>query len=117
MRRRTTRSKYGNKRTNTRGETFDSKEEGKYYRKLLEMQKRGIVKEIELQPVFVLQPSFKKNGVTHRAIKYVADYRVTYTDGHVEIVDVKGAETAMFKMKHKMFEYKYPDLTLIIEKV
>lgn len=117
MRRRSSRSKYGNKKTKTRGEAFDSKAEGKYYRKLLEMQKQGIVKEIELQPRFELQPTFKKNGVTHRSIVYVADYRVTYSDGHIEIVDVKGAKTAIFIMKHKMFEYKYPDLQLIIEDV
>lgn len=117
MRRRSSRSKYGNKKSRTMGEAFDSKAEGKYYRKLLDMQKQGIVTKIELQPTFVLQPKFEKNGIKHQAISYKADYRVTYADGHIEIVDVKGARTPTFNMKYKMFEYTYPDLQLIIEDV
>lgn len=111
------RNKYGNKRKQAGGESFDSGAEGKYYRSLLKAQEQGVISKIELQPTFVLQPKFEKNGVKHQAITYKADFRVTYSDGRVEIVDVKGAETAMFKLKHKMFEYCYPDLELIIKKV
>ena len=49
---------------------------------------------------------------TVRPITYRADFRVTYVDGHQEIEDVKGMETEIFKIKRKMFEYKYPNLTL-----
>lgn len=116
MRRRSSRSKYGNKKTTTRGVTFDSKAEALYYAELLTHQGTGAIKEIELQPKFELQPTFTKNGVTHRAITYVADFKVTYADGDISIIDVKGMETPVFKMKHKMFEYKYPDLSLILVK-
>ncbi|CAK0771112.1 conserved hypothetical protein [Gammaproteobacteria bacterium] len=49
-------------------------------------------------------------------ITYRADFRVTYADGHQEIEDVKGMETEIFKLKKKLFDYKYPDLTLKIVK-
>ena len=48
---------------------------------------------------------------------YRADFRVTYADGHKEIVDVKGFETEMFREKKRQFEYLFPDLTLKVVKV
>jgi len=33
-------------------------------------------------------------------------------DGTTEVVDVKGVETQVFKIKKKMFEYMYPDLSI-----
>ena len=67
-----------------------------------------------MQPKFELLPGFKKNGRTFRAITYTADFKVTYADGHVEIIDVKGIKTEVFKLKRKIFEFQYPDLTLKI---
>ncbi|GAK05208.1 hypothetical protein JCM19037_3686 [Geomicrobium sp. JCM 19037] len=67
-----------------------------------------------MQPEYLLQDGFRKNGVTHRAIKYKADFKVYHIDGSVEIVDVKGMETEAFKLKRKMFEKQYPDLSLKI---
>lgn len=66
-----------------------------------------------MQPKFELQPKFKKNGKLFREINYVADFKVYNNDGTIEIIDTKGFETTDFKLKKKMFEYKYPDLTLI----
>ena len=109
-------SKYSNKKTVVDGITFDSKKEGEYYCNLKLLKRAGIVKKIELQPKFILQEKFKKNGKTHRAITYIADFKVTYADGKVEIVDVKGVETQVFKIKRKMFEYKYPDKNLKVIK-
>lgn len=108
------RHKYGAKKTVVDGITFDSKAEARYYQELKLLQRAGEVKEIELQPRFLLQPSFKKDGKTVRAIHYVADFRVTYKEGTVEIIDVKGMETKDFKLKKKMFDYKYPDLKLTL---
>jgi hypothetical protein len=48
------------------------------------------------------------------AVTYSADFKVTYSDGHTEIVDVKGVQTQSFKIKCKMFEYQNPELTLKI---
>jgi len=47
-------------------------------------------------------------------ITYKADFKVTYADGHVEIIDVKGMMTKDFTIKQKLFEYKYPELRLLL---
>ena len=108
--------KYGNKKTTVQGVTFDSKAEARYYLGLLADKQKGLIQEIELQPSFLLQPKFEKNGKKHRAIIYQADFKVTYSDGRVEIIDVKGTRTRGFDMKYKMFEYLYRDLQLTIVK-
>jgi len=38
---------------------------------------------------------------------------VIWDDGHVTVEDVKGVETAVFKIKKKLFEEKYGPLTII----
>lgn len=107
-------SKYNAQKTVLDGIKFDSKAESKYYANLLFLKKAGEVITIDIQPVFELQPAFDKNGKNYQAITYRADFRVTYADGRVEIVDVKGVKTETFDVKRKMFEYHYPDLTLTI---
>lgn len=110
-------SKYGNKKTTAGGVTFDSKAEAMYYLGLLADKRKGLVKDIELQPRFELLPKFEKNGVKYGALKYVADFRVLFPDGREQIIDVKGTETEVFKIKRKLFEHKYPELSLFVVKV
>lgn len=105
-------SKYHAQKTVIDDITFDSHQEARYYLYLKMCQKEGIVTGIECQPVFPLQDKFTKNGVKYQAINYVADFRVKYADGREEIIDVKGMETPVFKLKRKLFEAKYPALTL-----
>jgi hypothetical protein len=105
-------SKYHAKKTIIDGKPFDSLKESRRYSELLLLAKAGEVTNIECQPRFLLQESFKKNGKTHRKIEYVADFRVTYADGRVEIEDVKGIKTEVYRLKKKLFEKKYPELTL-----
>ena len=87
--------------------TFDSGMEAKYYVHLLEDVQAGIVDNFSRQQEFQLQPSFKIGDKRRAAIKYIADFVVTYTDGNVVVIDVKGRETPDFKIKKKMFEYKF----------
>lgn len=107
-------SKYNNKKVVCDGITFDSKAERDYYLYLLDLKQRGIVTDVQLQPSFLLQEKFRKNGKLHREITYKADFEVTYADGHVEIIDVKGMMTKDFAIKQKLFEYKYPKLRLLL---
>ena len=107
-------SKYKNKKAVVDGIEFDSRKEANYYAELKLLQKVGEIEKIELQPEFELLPRFRKNGKTYRPIKYIADFKVTYTDGRVEIVDVKGHKTEVFRLKEKLFEYQYSDLNLKI---
>jgi hypothetical protein len=107
-------SKYNAKRTEIDGITFDSIAEGEYYLHLKKQLKEGEIKWFELQPSFELQEGFRKTGKFIRPIVYVADFEVYRHDGSVEIIDVKGFETADFKIKRKLFEKKYPyTLTLM----
>lgn len=55
-------SKYNNKKVKLDGHVFDSEAESKYYELLKERQDAGGIQAIDLQPLFVLQTGFKKNG-------------------------------------------------------
>ena len=46
-----------------------------------------------------------------QAIKYIADFDITYKDGSRKIIDTKGIKTADFKIKEKMFNFRYPSLS------
>ena len=121
---------YHNK-TTVDGIKFDSQTEAEYYTYIMNNKHELNIKSIELQPEFVLQPkyiltpegtkyvyeddkSFKKlqkqyPRCTKAAIKYIADFKITYADNRVEVIDVKGIKTADFKIKEKIFNYLYPE--------
>lgn len=103
-------SKYGNKKTKIDGYTFDSKRESMYYLKYKRQLIDGKITELTLQPSFLLQDKFKdRKGVSHRAIKYVSDFKFV-ENGKIVVVDVKGHLTDVYKMKKKMFLFKYPNI-------
>ena len=94
-------NKYRNKKVQVDMYVFDSIAESRRY--------------LELQPHFLLQESFKKNGKTFRKIEYIADFKYI-ENGKIIVEDVKGMQTDVFKLKHKIFEKVYPDLELRIIK-
>ena len=101
-------SKYKNKKVNADGYEFDSKKERNYYLKLKTMQELGLIKNLELQKEYILQDKFKLNNKTRRKITYKADFSyVSAEDGKLHVVDVKGFKTDVYKLKKKLFEYKY----------
>ena len=107
-------SKYHSRKTTAYGITFDSKKEADRYCELRLLEMAGKIKELDLQVQFVLQPAFKKNGKTIRAITYVADFE--YYDlekGKYIVEDVKGYKTKEYLLKKKMFEYRYPNQTIV----
>jgi hypothetical protein len=108
-------NKYNAKKVVVDGIQFDSQDESNYYLHLKELKKKGKIKDFELQPKYELQPKFvNAKGKSILPINYKADFLVTHPDGTQEVIDVKGFETADFKLKKKMFEYKYDQsLTLI----
>lgn len=126
--------KIKHKKTEVDGIIFHSKMESEYYEYLKELKAQGIVKRFSLQPSFILQDKFivvdgeiiegshpdfnkikrKTKAPTVQAIKYISDFEVEYADGKIKIVDTKGQETADFKLKKKMFAYRYPHLELDI---
>lgn len=104
-------SKYHNNKVEINGIKFDSKKEAEHYLYLKSLLKEGKIKDLKLQTRFELQPSFKLNNKTIRAISYIADF--VYWDiskNEMIIEDIKGSKntiTEVFKLKKKLFEYKY----------
>ena len=102
------RSKYYSKKVIIDGIKFDSKKEGEYYLKLKMLEKANVIKNLELQKEYELQPSFKLNNKTRRKITYKADFSyITTEDDKLHVVDVKGYRTDVYMIKKKMFEYRY----------
>jgi hypothetical protein len=108
-------SKFRNQKTTIGSITFDSKLEEQRY---IQLKNNPAVKDIQVHPVFEVFPATKKkiDGkiVTFQKISYIADFMVFYHDGRITVEDVKGVETEAFRLKRKLFEAAYPDLTLRI---
>jgi len=109
-------SKYRNIPTVVDGLRFASKAESRRYQELCLLQRareaneRGVaVYTANSVRWFIRQPSFDLPG----GVRYIADFLVIWDDGHVTCEDVKGVETAVFKIKKKLFEEKYGPLTII----
>ena len=102
-------NKYNAKKVTIDGITFASKSEGRYYQHLLGLMESGVVESFEMQKAYTLLDKFPhpETGKIMRAIKYVPDFEVIYTDGRVEVVDVKGMQTDVFRMKCKLFMFRY----------
>jgi hypothetical protein len=99
-------NKFGNKRTEYKGEVYDSKKEAEYA-KQLDFQKRAVnikdrVISWERQIPFLCVVNGKK------VCKYIADFKVKYADDREEIIDVKGMRTPMYNLKKKLVEALYP---------
>lgn len=101
--------KYHNKKCIYKNIKFDSLKERNHYIILEQLEKTGQIKELKLQVKYELQPSFKLNGKTIRAINYIADF--TYLkDNKLVVVDVKSEITKkdkVYNLKKKLFQYKY----------
>lgn len=108
-------NKYKNKKTQVDMYVFDSVLEAKRYKQLALLEKAGEIKNLQLQVKFELQEAFSKNKKHFRAITYIADFM--YFDNRsrqIVVEDTKGMKTDVFKIKQKLFEYRYPNLELRI---
>lgn len=91
-------SKMRNIRTKVDGFNFDSKMEARYYGQLKLLMAAGEIS------YFLRQVPFHLPG----NVTYRCDFVVFYPNGRVRYIDVKGHETAMFRMKKKQVEELYP---------
>ena len=137
-------SKYHNKSCTVDGEKFASLAEARRYLELKSLKLAHKIKDFKTQPGFLLQPAFRKcpeclhiqahipksqkkqDVMCHEcgtrtrvfeAIEYFADFLVVLADGTEVIEDVKGSkgyQTDVFKLKHKIFESRFPDKTIRI---
>lgn len=106
-----TNNKFHAKRFEYNGTVYDSKKEAKRASVLEQQEKYGIIKNLQKQVKFELQPAYTNNqGKKIRAIQYIADF-VYEQDNKIYVEDVKGSRktlTDAYKIKRKLFEYKYP---------
>ena len=107
-------NKYHNKKIEYDGYKFDSQKEKNYYVVLKELEKHGYITDLQLQVKFELQPSFKYDGKTIRAITYIADFvYFNIQENKIIVVDVKGFKTKEYLLKKKMFMFKYKNYKFV----
>ena len=100
------RSKYHAKRTSVDGIVFDSKREADRYLVLKSMEEGGTIEDLRRQVRYELVPAFDVDGRHYRPVYYVADF-VYVENGKTVVEDVKGMRTDVYKLKSKLFAYRY----------
>ena len=115
-------SKYGAKKTEIDGILFDSKRESERYQELKILERAGEIKDLMLQPSFVVIPAYwetyeryGKNGnrlkdgkrcLEHQCV-YRADFAYIDKNGNKVVEDVKGIRTEAYKIKKKLMLQVY----------
>lgn len=96
-------SKYNASRTSLDGITYDSAKEASYAAELTLRQKAGDIERWERQVVIALVVNGRK------ICDYRIDFVVFYPDGRREYVEVKGMETALWKLKWNLLKALHED--------
>ena len=95
-------NKYGAKKTQFMGHTFDSRWESERWGQLTAMERAGAIRDLERQ----IKYDIIVNG--EKICKYIADFKYNQVEedgSQIEIVeDAKGVETAEFKLKKKLMK-------------
>jgi hypothetical protein len=89
-----------------RGKVYASKTEMEYAMLLHSLLKAGEIKRLIEQPTFTLGPS---------GIKYSPDFEVHDDEGR-KWIDVKGHQTAAFRLKVRLWKVHGPGLLLIVKR-
>lgn len=102
-------SKYGAKKTQVDGITFDSRAEAARFVELKALERAGQIVNLELQPTYELAPSVKYRGAARAkpALRYQADFRYVDHLGNTIVEDVKGFATEAFQIKRHLMLSKF----------
>lgn len=99
-------SKYNSLACEKNGIKFDSKKEASRYAELLLLEQAGVIKELELQPRFLISESVVLDGKKQRARYYFADF--SYEEkGERVYEDVKGMKLPMYRLKRHLVRALY----------
>ena len=102
------RSKYHAVKTTVDGITFDSRREADRYLVLKSMEEDGAIEDLRRQVRYELVPAFDVDGRHYRPVCYVADFVYVDKETGKEVVeDVKGMRTDVYRLKSKLFAYRY----------
>lgn len=102
-------SKMRNIKVTLEGRRFDSTLEARAYVVLKAWEAAGAISGLELQSRYEIHSAYVVAGRKVRKIEYVPDFRFI-KDGVQYVVDAKGCETEVFKIKRKLFEARFPEL-------
>ena len=105
-------NKYNARRTWTDGIYFDSRKEAEYYARLKLLHKAGAIAGFLYHGCIVVAEGV---GSENRAALYETDFVILKKDGTYEIVDTKGVETDVFKLKVKALKARYPNVEIKTE--
>lgn len=97
-----TKHKYNAKKTEIDGIKFDSAFEARVYTYLRDNN----VKILDRQIRFVLQDKFRYKGEAIRTIEYKPDFLIEW-NWQQFYIDAKGMQDAQFKIKLKMWQFRY----------
>ena len=94
-------TKYKAKPVTIDGIRFASQREGNRYRELTLLEQAGKITGLELHPAFELAPGVLVPGEKRKRppLRYVADFAYTDSDGRRVVLDVKGVQTPVFRLK------------------
>lgn len=109
-------SKYQSVECYVGGVKFQSRLEGRRYAQLLVMQQAGEIKDLSLQPVFLIQEAVTDPHTNEKLkpIHYRGDFLYTDSTGQKVCEEVKGFFTDLAKLKLKLVIPRYPDIRFVV---
>lgn len=100
------------------GKLFASRAEMNRYCELRMLERAGHIRDLVLQPAFILQPAYIRDGKKVQALTYRADFGYLDVRTNRNIIeDCKGHITDVYAIKKKILLYVYPDLNFVEVKV
>jgi len=106
-------TKYHAVRVTLDGITFDSKREAARWAELRLLEQAGEISLLKVHPKYCIHEGFYSNEKWIQPIYYIADFE--YVEGTIWVTeDVKGVETAVFRLKAKLFKSAFPGYELRI---
>ena len=109
-------NKYNAKKTEYKGIVYDSKWEANRAYELDMLERSGHIRDLQRQVRFILQEEYINNrGQKIRPISYIADFVYSDKTGQKYVEDTKSpaTRTAEYRIKKKMFEFRYKDYLFI----
>lgn len=109
------RNKYGNRKVEYDGYMFDSIAEKDRYIELRLLSAANEITHLAVHPKYVIHDGFTNvDGKRRAQITYSPDFEYRL-DGKWRYEDVKGVETAVFRIKRKLFEHRYSAAITIVK--
>ena len=98
-------NKFRNKPIIVNGINFDGYREGFYCNKLSFLESKKIITDLEFHPAWRIEHNKKL------ICKYIADAKFLFKN-ETMVIDVKGKETQVFRLKRKLMKAFYPDVEI-----